>query len=261
MAKAGPKGDLAQLAGSLAQYGVPEMYASLVAGGIVRALQEWCWANMTDVVGTSNHVDEICSSPLPVLSLARLLSVHGVLLPDKGSFFLPSAFSARSTGVDKRWRRMSNVTYQLAKARALGQMTLFDVENMTDSKFIEVSALGDQRKVKSDGKAKSTPGFVEVRTYWFEQWSVLVGNSSKYPFSGVDGACIKKLVGQTDGIEHAKQTIDAYLACSDKFYAGKPLKKLIGDLPRFIASCAGNDGGPGTIEDSSAGDDIPDLTP
>ena len=259
MAKAGQKGDLAQLTGSLAQYGVPETYASLVAGGIVRALQEWCWANMTDVVGTSKNVDGICSSPLPVLSLARLLVVHGILRPDKGSFFLPSAFSARSTAVDRRWRRLSNDSYLLAKARALGQMTLFDIENMTDSKFIEVNALGDKRKVKSDGKAKSTPGFVEVRTYWFEQWSVLVGNASKYPFSGVDGACIKKLVEQTDGVEHAKRTIDAYLACSERFYAGKPLKKLIGDLPRFIATCAVSDGGSGTIGDPSG--DIPDLTP
>ncbi len=259
MAKAGRQGDPAQLAGFLVQYGIQENCASLVAGGIVRALQVWCWANMTDVLGTADTVDQICNSPLPKLSMARLLVKCRILQISKGRYYMPSAYLDRPVNVDKKWRRLSYESYRQAKSRADERPTLFDVTDMVDSKFTEVSILGDARKVKSDAKAKGTPGHVEIRTYWWEQWAVHVGSGSKYPFSGVDGACIKQLIQRTEDIVEAKAVIDAYLVCHDRFYAGKPLKKLIADLPRFIASCAEGNGRAGTIEDPAG--DIPDLTP
>lgn len=281
MAKANGDNPLARLAASLERYGIDAKLSDSVAKGVVLALREWCWAEQTDLLGTAADIDEIVRLPLPAQSLGRILLRAKVVGLTKGRFFLPSAYSERPVYIDKRWRRNDAAGYKAAKLRAsrrietgevppppppppesgvkmdLFGQPLVDVEAETGGKIVEKSkdTKAKNKKGKSNG---GVPGYQEVVDYWFEHWATREGGGTPYPFGPTDGAIIKRLIQRTPSVEHAKRVLDAYLRETDRFYAGKPLKKL--DLPRYIAAAAnGGRHGAREIRYSAHDADLPDA--
>ena len=236
----------AGLARSLTKHGVDEASSLYAAKGLVQAAREWCWANLTDVLGAREAVDSAVSSPLKPGVASRLLVLHKFLGVSKGMFFMPSAFTERPVYIDKRWRRISSESFELAKRRSKGELVGMNHKAVT----VTEKPAG----VKSKGQV----GFVELRDYYCQQWSVLVGRGDKYPFSGADAKSIKALLDGTDNLDHAKRVVDNYLVCGDKFYAGKPLRKLAFQLPQFVAGAAAGGRRNGELEDPGAAD-IPTL--
>ncbi len=237
---------LAQLAASLERYGIDSKFSGTMAAGILFKLMNWCWANLTDIVGDSQTMDSIIEAPLPAGVVSRLLYKYGIVAVDKGRYYLPSAYVDRPTRIDRKWRRQSPRSYANAKERAENppRARLFNFEEEEYKVEIKTEPAHEPEpappvKKKKGSKHDGTPGHPELVAYWCKQWAEKVGRGNKYPFCALDGKSIKSLIERTESIEQAKLVIDAYLECRDKFYAGKELKRLVGSLPRFIAEASG----------------------
>lgn len=204
-----------KLTDSLVGVGIDADLAPLVAKGLVAELQEWCWANLTDIVGRVADVDRILDriidhSPLTLKGgvLAPMLMAAGILAVDKGRFYLPSAWTERPVYISQRWLRASLPKRRFARDRPR-----------------------KRRPRRRTQKARATALEKEIRTYWCQRWSVIIGGGEPYPFDLVDARCLRKLISASRDMDHAKSIIDAYFQSRrNHFYAGKPLSKLVCDL-------------------------------
>jgi hypothetical protein len=184
---------------------------------------------------------------------------------------MPLAWLYRPARIEKSWRGSGG--HEEAKKRAMSAqrsgLPLPEPEDDTGPAVadlfgqpIEKGRPVDQvkRRKVNVSQHRGVTGHKELTQYWCGQWKQTEGRGREYPYSAQDGALIKHLIERTDSIDHAKAVIDAYLKCRDKFYRGKALRRLIGDLPRFIVEA---DGGHRKNTLASETDDIlaiPDLT-
>lgn len=255
---------LARLAAALIRYGIPENLADGYAHGIVLKLRLACWSGMTDLIGTSKDVERLCPGPIPTGSLARLLVKAGVLAVEKNRFWLPSAFKEMPGYVRTRWRRQAKRSFKIAQQRA-GALLDVDVDPSASDDVLPAEAgktnlFGEPVEAVDHGSGQT--GHKELVAYWCRRWGEKEGRGAKYPFAGVDARLLSDLIRQTETIDEARATIDAYLRCPDAFYRGKSLKKLIGDLPRFVAAAAGGgDSRPNELAYRGGTQDLPILGP
>lgn len=222
-----------------------------MAQGMIYLLCQWCWSNSTDIIGDAKQVGKIVGNFMPAQPLARLLQAVGILEETKRYWFCRVAFAERPVYVDSRWRRVRPSAFRQAKRRsatgssddaaeAPEDMVELDDYERTDLfgnpiKDEEPKKKKRERRKRGAKDGDGTPGFNELKNYWCQQWKEIVGGGVDYPWSfGLDGRCLKSLISRTREPEQAKAVIDAYLRCRDSWYIGKPFKKLIGDLPRFV---------------------------
>lgn len=258
---------LAQLTAALLAHGVSEKIASQIAAGTVLTLRQWCWANLTDVVGAAEDVDELAQSVLPPLVLADALHQLGFLGLEHGRYFLPSAWTDRPVYIERRWQRKNPDSFAEARRRSkLVEKILLPAPEMEvhfpKDLFGDAipEAMAPQTTPESTQRRHDgTPGHRELVAYWCERWTATDGAGGKYPFKrGRDGQHIKDLIKATDDIDAAKRIIDAYLANRERFFTGHKLGKLIGDLPRFLVAAHGTIPGSLEIQDPG-GRELPDL--
>jgi len=265
MSKAEKDEAIDRLATSLQRYGINPDWCRAVANGFVLILREWCWRNLTDLLGSALDVDRILESPLPPETLAKVLWKAGLISTSKGVFYMPSAYTERPVYVDKRWRRAEGEARSYRESKGRAEKTALEgavpVVETEPPPAITVDLFGkpfeDDQKGQKDAGTRALPGYQEIVDYWFERWCIIEGNGASYPFCATDGRFIRFLIKATRDADEARSVIDAYLNCRDRWYAGKPLKKLIGDLPRFIA--AAHAGGSGTRGELPYGGTLPSL--
>lgn len=255
--KSGHLHKLAQLAKALERYGTPPNISESVAAGVTFSLVQWCWANVTDIVGDSIAVETITGTgdAYPPGVLARLMVKYKILVLAKNRYVMPMAYTDRPTRIDRAWRRRGR-SYRAAKQRAVearsAPLFITDEGSMlealdTAEDAEEMDELGrrnpKKKRKRKESHGAGTPGHAELVKYWCDQWAERESYGVKYPFCPTDAAHIKRLIERTDCIEQAKAVIDAYLSCRDKFFTGKDLKRLIYALPRFVSAAAGGMGG------------------
>lgn len=253
MAKRPTKHPAVQLAEALVKYGIDEGVSALYARGIIATLKDWCWTNLTDVVGNATDVDAAAGSPtLPVAALANVMVRCKLLGVSKGEYYMPSAYTERPFTTDKQWRRKERVSWEAAKERAKAFKFVKIPPKVQAVDAGSTDLFGDplpvepepkpapEPKKKPKPKQSGVPGYKEIVAYWCEQWTKHAGNAvAKYPFGSIDGRNIKNLLAKTESIEHAKAVIDAYMLNGDRFYGGKGTKQFIGNLSRWVSEASG----------------------
>ena len=262
---------LAKFAVALERYGVAKPHCHAVAAGILQTLREWCWAALTDILGTSADVDRIAAFPMPApLCLARLLVMSGLAGVSKGLYFLPSAYTESPRYIQARWIREAYPAMVAARRRSqlpsatlgesilkppskkrlkerdlqglllLPDMTPGMLEPPVDEQPLEHRGRPPLPDVRKGHEHTGTPGYKDVVVYWFTEWTARVGHGLKPAFRGEDGRHIKDIIEASGDADQARRIIDAYLTYrgESQWYAGKPLRKLIADINKFIALAA-----------------------
>lgn len=267
---------LASLAQELESGGIQVNLCPVLAEGIVATIHRWCWRHYTDLLGTAEEVDAICPLPLPPCTLAHMLQRAEFAGLVKGRYFAPHAVTEVSENVRRRWQRKDKEGFRLARARAEAPDALTAEPDSPptvaepETLAIEPNVVAGQtdlfgnplepekKKRRKPAHDKTTPGHKEVVAYWCEQWSAREGRGAAYPFRAQDAKFIKDLLTSSPSVDTAKRILDAYLGCREPFFAGKALKKLISDLPRFIAAAnGGTSAAPGEV--GYSGGDLPEL--
>ncbi len=203
----------------------PEL-AGYVAMGVYDSLLVVCWRQMSDRLGEPSDVDALCPGlGLPRGCLVKILLAAKLVCVADGAVYLPAAWHARPLALQACWREANPQGYASAKRRA---RTCGNPAKQIVARYRETHPMG--------GVAKAPPpvGHNELIVYWCEQWRQYEGHGRDYPFTGRDATCVKQLRGATGSLDIARSAIDAYLQCGERWYAGKPLWKLIGNLPQFV---------------------------
>lgn len=262
-----------QFANGLCRYSMSDKVALNYAYGCIFQIMRHGWINCDDIIGDGGEVDKILDSPLPPNVISRLMHHARLLGKTKGCYYCSYIFSDCPSNIKTDWRRKSRETYDAAKKRANVYAKHNAVKTEAEQEKVFTDLFGEPIDADIDpvtGKPypigesggssyKGIPGHKDLVAYFCEEWGSL--HKQKYPFAGGrDGKIIKSILQGTRDLPHAKQVIDAYLNCKDRFYLGHPLKKLLSDLPRFIAaanniSLSGND----NIPYEGTDDELPEL--
>lgn len=252
---------LVHLTQSLERYGVDPAISAIMADGVVHRLLNWCWANLTDIIGDGAAVDKVVMlSILPPGVIARLAYRAGLLrygVTGRTIYYMPHAYTERPDWVSLQWAKCRPMSYKRAmnRARSDGAKHLYDIVDavLPDNDPLFGEARDDDEDRTRKGTGDTVLGYSQIIEYFTSRWREKVGGGNKYPFGGaMDGQCIKRILAGTDGLEHTMRVVDAYFDCKEPFYEGKTIRKLAFDLPRFVALAARRSGG-----GNGSGNEIP----
>lgn len=259
-------GSYENLATELTRFDAPREWAWLIAKGIVQALNEICWDQCDDVLGSPSHVDELLPTPLPSEVLAGLLRKVQFAGSKRGSTYMRTAYNNAPQNRRAAWRKLNPDGYARASRRASPEPPITNRaakqrarpgRSPRTAPALWADALTEEDAAPSTdgGGGEYSSAHTTLVSYFMDEWSRTHG--AEYPFSPRDARCITDLRRRTRDIDHAKTVIDRYLANTNPWYAGHPLSKLLPDLPKFVAEArrALNRELPPEYD----GDDIPQL--
>lgn len=270
MSKAVGISPVAYLAEQLKLKGIP--LHELVAEGVIAKLHSWCWANQTDLLGKAEDIDRIAGFVLGPLAMASVLHKSRILCVEQGVYFMPSAYRHRPYYVDTAWKRRDRPSMKMAMRRSAKnkiKQVLYVPDHETE--FAEtgtVDLFGEHEVevIQTEEVKSGTPGYNELRDHFCEQWKRTEGGGQKeYPFRhvGYDREFIIQILEGCGTLEDSKLAVDGFIRDTRRFYSGHVLKRLVHDLPRFIAagrhSSNRQNYNPHALEYGGADDGLPDL--
>lgn len=196
-----------------------------IAYGIMALIHQWCWENMTDVVGNGPYLEELTDWPGHAGALGDLLTRASLAIKLESLYAFPNALLYIPDTFKRRWTQRSRETWDAAMERTA-----------TVGKNTYRSAHYIPRE--SPTPAGPSP-FRQLTDYWCSQWQKKYGQ--KYPFQSRDGKHCSDLLKQVENdYDKATKIIDGYLKDETPFIRrrGHQLGVLIANLPAYISKCA-----------------------
>ncbi len=220
------------LAAYLVKHGTDKSISILVARGCIATIQWWCWENATDMIGTPADVDKLVNGALPPGVFSKAMYQAGMTGYSKGVVYLKRAVREAPDYIRRRWKLLSLDGYTAARRRSRAQAVIPPGESVRD---VPIDLFGDPiEHEKGTPRGHGIPGHRELISFWIGQWRERYG--ATYPFQPKDARFIQAIIQATEDITAARNAIDSYLSCADKFFSGHTLGKLVQELPRFVGT-------------------------
>lgn len=235
---------LKHVAQAIANAGLPAALADILAEGYIARLRRRVWEAMTDVVGTGDDVESLCSWKGPPRTLCAVFLRAGYLREIGGIMVCPDAVQEAPEYIKKRWHRHDRAGYVKAVKRCNTPNIVHhwhdaQTQEPEDEEWIEemcsdLNLFGEAGEPRA--KDATTPGFKEFSSHWHERFRAIEGIT--YPWRPADNKFVQQIVTAVPGYVECRNIIDAYLADRSSFFRGHELRKLFAHLAQFRAAAA-----------------------
>lgn len=222
------------LADRLRAAGVPHDWALPAAAGYLTLLRAHCVRACTDLLGSAEDAEKAAGWTGPSGALAGALLASGHCRTMRGVIVFVAAVPDLAEYQRKSWLRRDKDAYETARRRAK-RADPADTEPMPAAPELDLFGTPVEIEAYDPPPARSSnPGHQEVTAYWCQQWEQKHG--IRYPFTGRDAQCIKRMLAACGCVTAAAAAIDRYLRDRDPFVSGHPLHLLAAALAKYVAA-------------------------